>query len=169
MTVFYIIATVTLLTAVAAMGARSLVHCALFAALTFTGLSALFLQLNAQFVGLAQILVYVGAVAILIVFAILLTRGSETTAEPILSPAWWVGLAVAGGVCLTLVWSVLASIPARAAVMPKADVANEVAVRQIGIELMTRWVVPLEIIGLLLTAATIGAVIVALPEKEPKR
>ena len=65
--VFILIAAVTALSAVAAMSLRNLVHCALCAALTFGGLAALFLQLGAQFVGLAQILVYVGAVAILIV------------------------------------------------------------------------------------------------------
>ena len=56
-------------------------HCALAVALTFVGLAAAYLQLNAQFVGLAQVLVYVGAVAILIVFAVLLTRGGEPLGE----------------------------------------------------------------------------------------
>ena len=75
---FAIIAAVTIAAAVAAMTLRNLVHCALALAVTFAGLAAVYLQLDAQFVGFAQILVYVGAVAILIVFAILLTRGGET-------------------------------------------------------------------------------------------
>ena len=74
---FAIIAVLTLASAVAAMSLRNLVHCALALTVTFAGLAAFYLQLDAQFVGFAQILVYVGAVAILIVFAILLTRGSE--------------------------------------------------------------------------------------------
>ena len=64
----------TLASAVAAMSLRNLVHCALTLTVTFAGLAAFYLQLDAQFVGFAQILVYIGAVAILIVFAILLTR-----------------------------------------------------------------------------------------------
>src|SRR5881397_1651634 len=74
---FIIAAVLTLAGAVAAMSLRNLVHCALCLIVTFAGLAALFLQLNAQFVGFAQILVYIGAVAILILFAILLTRSSE--------------------------------------------------------------------------------------------
>src|SRR5664279_5771828 len=74
---FAIIASVTVAAAVAAMGLRNIVHCALALTVTLAGLAAFYLQLGAQFVGFAQILVYVGAVAILIVFAILLTRSGE--------------------------------------------------------------------------------------------
>ena len=146
---------------------RSLVHCALFAALTFGGLAALFLQLDAQFVGFAQILVYVGAVAILIVFAILLTRGSEPTPQPIMSSSWGVGVLVAVLVAGSLIWAALASPLPLTPGAPKADVSGDVAVQRIGTELMTQFVVPLEIVALLLTAATIGAVIIALQDKEP--
>ena len=80
---FDIIAGITVAAAVAAMGLRNLVHCALALTVALVGLALAYLQLDAQFVGLAQILVYVGAVAILIVFAILLTRGSEPASQPI--------------------------------------------------------------------------------------
>ena len=64
--------------------------------MTFAGLAAFYLQLDAQFVGFAQILVYIGAVAILIVFAILLTRGSEPPRQSMLLRApGWSGSAVA--------------------------------------------------------------------------
>ena len=78
--VFAIIAAVTIAAAVAAMSLRNLVHCALALAVAFAGIAAAYLQLGAQFVGFTQLLVYVGAVAILVVFAILLTRGSGTAA-----------------------------------------------------------------------------------------
>src|SRR5258706_14232678 len=92
---FAIIAVLIVGSAVAAMMMRNLVHCALSLILTFAGLAALYLQLDAPFVGFAQILVYVGAVAILIVFAILLTRGAELMPQPIFSSGWTVGAAVA--------------------------------------------------------------------------
>ena len=76
---FVIIAALTVVSALAAMSLRNLVHCALCLTITFAGLAALYLKLNAQFVGLAQVLVYIGAVAILIVFAILLTRSDDQT------------------------------------------------------------------------------------------
>ena len=72
-----ILAAVTLAGAVAAMTLRKLVHCALALAIAFAGLATLYLGLDAQFAGLAQFLVYVGAIAILIVFAILLTPSSS--------------------------------------------------------------------------------------------
>ena len=74
---------------------RHLVHCALCAAAAFAGLAMLYLQLDAEFVGFAQLLVYVGAIAILIVFAVLLTRGDEVCrAAGRSSPFWLAGVAV---------------------------------------------------------------------------
>ena len=93
---FAIIAVLTLASAVAAMSLRNLVHCALALTVTFAGLAALYLQLDAQFVGFAQILVYVGAVAILIVFAILLTRSGEPPRQSVFSAAWVVGVGYSG-------------------------------------------------------------------------
>src|SRR6185503_4028405 len=93
---FVTIAGLIVISALAAMTLRNLVHCALCLTITFAGLAALYLKLNAQFVGLAQILVYVGAVAILIVFAILLTRSDDQTPRSaVLSPGWWSGVAIA--------------------------------------------------------------------------
>src|SRR5881296_1736841 len=95
--IFTILALLTLAGAIAALSLRNLVHCALALTVAFAGLAALYLQLDAQFVGFAQILVYIGAVAILIVFAILLTRSSEMTSTqaPIASSSWWLGVVVA--------------------------------------------------------------------------
>src|SRR5947209_20568270 len=94
---FLILAALTLVSAVAAMSLRNLVHCALCLIVTFGGLAALFLGLDAQFVGFAQILVYVGAVAILILFAILLTRSSDMSTNQVktVSSSWTFGVAVA--------------------------------------------------------------------------
>ena len=61
---FIITGIVTLLGAAFAMSLRNLVHCALAMAVAFSGIAALYLQLDAQFVGFAEILVYVGAIAI---------------------------------------------------------------------------------------------------------
>src|SRR5438477_5083356 len=94
---FAILAALILVSAIAAMSLRNLVHCALCLVVTFAGLAGLFLTLNAQFVGFAQILVYIGAVAILILFAILLTRSSEMLGKQPrkVSASSWIGVAVA--------------------------------------------------------------------------
>src|SRR5437868_172566 len=136
---FAIIAIITVASAVAAMTLRNLVHCALSLTLTFAGLAALYLQLNVQFVGFAQILVYVGAVAILIVFAILLTRGIESAEQKLFSSSWLSGLVVAVAVFAVLTIAVASSTLQRRIV----PVAPEVSVRQIGDQLMTKYIVPL--------------------------
>jgi NADH:ubiquinone oxidoreductase subunit 6 (subunit J) len=163
--VFYLLAALTLGGALASVLLRNTVHCALAVTLAFAGLALLFLRLDAQFAGFAQILIYIGAVAILIVFAILLTRGSEAPASGIFSRTWLLGLLIAAAVFAVLGWSVLESVRA----LPFAAAAPQVSVHAIGEALVGRYVLPLEIVALLLTAATIGAVIVALHEKERAR
>jgi len=160
---FLITAFVTLFAAAAAMSLRNLVHCALAFVVVFAGLAAMYLQLGAQFAGFAQILVYVGAIAILIVFAILLTRSGETPNQAVLAPGWLAGMMISAGVFATLGWLVLNS-----KALPKgSSEAPVVTVKNIGDVLMNKYVLPLEIIGLLLTAAMIGAVVIAL--KEPSK
>src|ERR1700685_2149727 len=107
--VFYAIAGLAVAGALAAVLLKNTVHCALALTVAFAGLALLFLGLDAQFAGFAQILVYVGAVAILVVFAILMTRGSETPTGGIFSQSWFVGLVIAAGVFAVLGWAVLAS------------------------------------------------------------
>ena len=160
--VFYLLAALTLGGALAAVMLKHLVHCALATTIAFAGLALMFLQLDAQFAGFAQILVYIGAVAILVVFAILLTRGAELPKEGVFSPTWLVGLVIAAGVFSVLGWAVLMGVNA----LPQQAGVPSVSVKDIGYALVGRYVLPLEIVALLLTAATIGAVIVAMHEKE---
>jgi NADH-quinone oxidoreductase subunit J len=161
--VFWILAVITVVGGVAAVTLKNTVHCALALTAAFAGLAFLFLQLDAQFVGFAQILVYIGAVAILVVFAILLTRGSEKPERGVFSRTWLAGLLIAAAVFAVLSWAVLSS----AAALPGAGEvpAPVVTVAQIGNALMGLYVLPLEILALLLTAAMIGAVLVAMHEK----
>src|SRR5271156_3845892 len=100
---FLLLAIVTVVAACAAMSLRGLVHCALALAVAFAGIGTLYLALGAQFLGLAQLLVYVGAIAVLIVFVILLTRGGDGDSPP-LTPAELpiAGLVVAGALFAVL-------------------------------------------------------------------
>ena len=157
---FAILGVMTIAGAVAAMSLRNVVHCALALVVAFVGLAALYLQLGAQFVGLAQILVYVGAVAILIVFVILLTRSGEPAQAAIVSPSWISGVGITVAVLGILVWAVNQSKVMKPDVPPEP----QATVKQIGDALMNKFVLPLEVIGLLLTAALIGAVIIAMKE-----
>ncbi len=158
---FIFAAALTLTGAVAALALRNLIHCALAAVAAFLGLALLYLNLGAQFVGLAQILVYVGAVAILILMATLLTRGGQTPGPTSLARARNAGIAVAGLVGGSLAVTILGSRRLPHAVTGAVEPASVATVRQIGDRLMTDYVLPLEVVGLLLTVALIGAVLIA--------
>ena len=158
---FLILAALTTAGMAAAMGLRNLVHCVLALTLGFAGLAALYLQLGVQFVGFTQILVYVGAVAILAVFAIMMTQSTGTATRPLVSSSWVTGSIVAGAVFAVLAWAICFRAVSHKMLPPQP----EATVHQIGDALMHKFVLPLEIIGLLLTVALIGAVVLAMHEK----
>jgi NADH-quinone oxidoreductase subunit J len=159
---FTIFAILTVAGATAAMSFRNLVHSVLALTVAFAGLAAVYLQLGAQFIGLAQILVYVGAVAILIVFAVLLTRAAGATPQTVLSNSW-----IASGTVVLVIFGILAwAICHSAASQGSASSQPEASIQQIGNALMLRFALPLELIGVLLTVALIGAVTIALREKQ---
>src|ERR1700691_2453336 len=138
--IFYLLAALTLAGGLATVLLKQLVHCALAATVAFAGLALLFLELDAQFVAFAQILIYIGAVAILIVFAILLTRGSDLPKDGVFSRTWFVGLVIAAAVFAVLGWAVIQSVRA----VPQQTAVPAVAVRDIGNALVGRYVLPLE-------------------------
>ena len=161
---FLILASITMAGAIAPFFLRRLVHCALFLVLAFGGLAGIYLGLGAQFVGLVQILIYVGAVSILVVFTILLTRGEGLETGACFGVTRWPGLLTGGTLTGVLFWAISRSTW----LSDQPPVANEPSVRDIGDRLMTTCIVPLEVMGVLLTAALIGAVILALPEGRKK-
>lgn len=159
--VFYLVAAISVAGAFATVLLKNLVHCALAATIAFGGLALMFLSLDAQFVGFVQVLVYIGAVAILIVFAILLTRGSDLPKDGVFSKSWLWGVVIAAAVFAVIGWAVINSVNA----IPQQSAIPHVTVHDIGLAIVGPYVLPLEIVALLLTAATVGAVIVAMHEK----
>jgi NADH-quinone oxidoreductase subunit J len=158
---FAILAALTIAGTALAMTLRNLVHCVLALIAALIGLAALYLNLGAQFVGFTQMLVYVGAVAILAIFAIMLTRSSEPNGHSIVSSSWLAGCIVAGLTFVVLAWAVANS----GGLMAVGRSLPQVSVTEIGIALMHRFVLPLEIIAVLLTAALIGAGVLAMDEE----
>ena len=154
---FIAIAILTLAAALAAASLRKLIHAALSFAVTFVGVAAFFFLLGAEFVGLVQVFVYVGAVAVLIVFTILLTRRDvEDTGRPN-----WGGAIIAVAVFGGLLWAILKTQTLAIAAPP----IEPLTVKRVGDVLMTDYVWPLQCVGLLLTAALIGALILVMEEK----
>jgi NADH-quinone oxidoreductase subunit J len=154
---FVIITLLTLAGALAAATLQKLMHAALSFAVTFVGIAAFFFLLGAEFVGLVQVFVYIGAVAVLIVFTILLTRRDVEKDRGFN----WTGVVVAVAVFGGLIWAILEtqSLPMAAPEIPA------LTVKRIGEVLMTSYVWPLQCVGLLLTAALIGALILVMEEK----
>jgi len=161
---FLILAFLTVAGTAAAMGLRNAVHCVLALTVGFAGVAALYLQLGAQFVGLTQIMVYVGAVAILAVFAIMMTHHPGRV-ERVFAAHWIWGGIVAASVFLVLGWAIRSSHMSTHALPAQPDIS----VLQIGQILMHRFVLPLEIMALLLTAALIGAVVIAMDHREESK
>ena len=154
---FIVIAILTLAAALAAATLPKLVHAALSFALAFVGVALFYFLLGAEFVGLVQVFVYVGAVAVLIVFTILLTRRDANGDRGFN----WSGVVIALGVFVGLLWTIIKTSGFAVAASPIAPLT----VRRIGEALMTDYVWPLQCVGLILTAALIGAVVLAMEEK----
>jgi NADH-quinone oxidoreductase subunit J len=157
---FLLLAAITIIGTAAAMSLKNLVHCVLALTLGLVGLAALYLQLGAQFVGFTQILVYVGAVAILAAFAIMMTRSADPSLSNAASSFRASGSLIAVVVFAVLAWAIYSGTSQQ----PILGAQPDGTVGQVGVALMHHFVLPLEVIGLLLTAALIGAGILAMDE-----
>ena len=154
---FILISVLMLAGALAAATLPNLMHAAFCLVLALLGLASLFFLLGAEFVGLALVFIYIGAVAVLIVFTILLTRRDSKEHYSLN----WGGVFIALVVFGALTWAVLKT-PSLSIVPPHARVLT---VKRIGETLMTGYVWPLQCVGLLLTAALIGALVLVMEEK----
>ncbi len=149
---FWVLAVTTIVNAIMVAAVRNLLHAVLFLVLTFVGLAGLFITLSADFVAAVQLLVYAGAVAVLMVFAIMLTpRAARDNADNEFSlPALVLsGLmaAVATFVALDAGWRT----------QTPAGVAGTAA--SIGDALLDPFVLPFEVASVVLVAAMVGAIV----------
>ena len=154
--VFLVLAGLTLLGALGTVLLRNIVHSALSLVVTFVAVAGIYVLLSADYLFAVQILIYVGAVATLILFGVMLTRGirgeqpqNNNQILPAAIMALLLFAAVLVPVILNTVW------PASAGAPPQTTTAL------LGQELMGTYAVPFEIMGLVLLVALVGAIIVA--------
>ena len=151
---FVILAAIALGGALAAVTSSSLFRAALGLMLSLLGTAGLFLLQKSEFIAVVQVLVYVGGVAVLIIFAVMLT---ERVAEPLMSglrPLAWIGATVALLLSLALGWTLWRS--------PLSESPpSSVTARDLGLAFLNEYLVPFEAVSLLLLVALIGAVIIA--------
>jgi NADH:ubiquinone oxidoreductase subunit 6 (subunit J) len=158
MTGLLIIALVTLVPAAVAMALRNVIHSALLLIASWAGIAAFYFWAAAEFVAFGQVLVYVGAVSMIVLFAVLLTRHTRT--ETGMAPDT-LGRALAGlltgGAVLGVLFGAVLSTPLPVGSQPAAAVS----VHTLGVQLMERHTIALLVVGLLLTVALLGAVVLA--------
>ena len=163
--VFLLASAVVLASGLYVVTARNLVHAALSLIVTLFGVAILFAILEAGFLAVVQVVLYIGAIAILIIFAIMLTRRVMQDAGPQTNRQWWLGALIALalfaglGVVLSPVFPISAS-GALAAV-------PEQSVELLGKSFVdpNQYVIPFEVASVLLLVAMIGAIMVAGEQK----
>ncbi len=177
-TLFLILATLAVLAALGTVMARNLVHAALHLVAFFFLIACQFVLLEAEFLAAVQVLVYIGAVAILMMFGIMLTRNIQGD-ESSVSRAGRIPAALASlGLLAVLVygiggsraWNEARTRPAigpdpALASSPKAQAINNMG-KVLGDELMGRYALPFEVAGLLLTAALVGSIALATQDRD---
>jgi NADH-quinone oxidoreductase subunit J len=159
--VFLIVALATLGAGLMVVTTGNLVHAALWLVAALFGVAVAYALLNASFLAVVQVVVYIGAIAILFIFAVMLTRRDMRDQGPQMNKNWWFGavLAVAtfGGLFYLLQgWDGLSRTA-------PAYPSGFDAVAELGNELLspTGYVLPFEVASVLLVAALVGAVYVA--------
>lgn len=155
--VFIVTALVTVTAAMGVVGFRNIVHSALSLVLSFLGVAAIYFQLEAGFLGLVQILVYAGAISVLIIFAIMLVMDQDANETNLshVRKKYWGGL-IALLVTLGLGAAISSSTwPEALGSMPEDSVG---ALAEL---LMGDYVVAFEVAAILLLVAVVGAIILA--------
>ena len=152
---FLLIAVVTGGAALLTVTSKNLVHAALALAVALAGIAGVFLVLAADFVALVQLVVYVGAVAVLFLFGLMLTR-APIGREALDNQNRGMAIAVAGGLFVVLAVLIIGAFGDVAT----ADITGP-RVSDIGIAIFAEWVLPFEVLSMLLLAALIGAILLA--------
>ena len=163
--IFIFVALFTLGSGLMVVTTRNLVHAALWLVSTLFGVAVTFALLQASFLAVVQVVVYIGAIAILFIFAVMLTRKDMRDQGPQINKNWWVGallsvLVFAGLFSLLQGWSGLSKT---ASEIP----AGFDAISALGDALVSpnAYVLPFEVASVLLVAALVGAVYVAFNRK----
>ena len=170
-TIFGFLALVTLGSALKVASTRSIIHAAFWLFPVFAGIAGFYLYLDAQFLAAIQVLIYIGAILVLIVFAVTLTRNAANTDE-----------AQSNRFVVPVILAAFALLASLAAVMPRfgRPVANidgvmlvpgvaVTDVQAIGLVLLQKYLLPFEITSVLLLASMVGAIVLARKDRPEPR
>jgi len=157
--VFVLIGVVALASAVLVVTTRQLVHAALWLVVSFGALAACYLLLTAEFVAWVQVLIYVGAIVVLLLFGIMLTRAPIGRSDDLDSGNRPAALVVAAGTAATLVTVLVQAFRTAYLDLGGGDPAGSASA--VGASLFRSWVLPFELLSVLLLAALVGAIVLS--------
>lgn len=155
---------VTLGAAIVVVTNKNILHSAYFLVLAFVGVASIYVLLEAPFIAVVQVLVYIGAIAILVIFAIMLTRRLMSKDMEQQNKQWvWsaLGALILFGILGWIVYS--ANWPVIEAAVPQDPITL------MGQELLTTYVVPFEIASVLLLAALVGSILIGRESDQESR
>lgn len=158
--VFYTVAALTVFFAIRTVSSRNVFHSAIFLALTLIGVACVYLYLDAEFLAIIQILIYVGAIVTLIIFAVMLTTRiqdraiRQTNQQVVLSAIIVLGF-----------FLLFANIIRKNAWQAGCPSQETSSLAQLGNSLMTNYALPFEVISLVLLVALVGAIAIGKVKK----
>jgi len=156
---FYIFALLIIVSAILTVRMRNIFHAGLFLILTFVGVAGLYITLDAEFIAGVQVLIYVGAIAILILFAVMLTQGIYDKTQAATNKQQFGALVLSVILLVLLVLIIMAT---------EWITGNQAApsISELAIDLMRKFALPFEIVSVVLLAALLGAVVIARKEEK---
>jgi NADH-quinone oxidoreductase subunit J len=162
--VFLLTSALTLLAAILAVMVRNLFHAALWLIVTFFGVAIIFALLEANFLAAAQVALYIGAISILIIFAVMLTQNIMRSTQPQGNEQWALSLGVALVVFICLAYTLL-QVP-QFQVYPQAAVPAD-SLPRLGQAMVdpAQFALVFEVASVLLLAAMVGSIMVARDKK----
>lgn len=168
--VFGLIALFILVAAAMVVSVRNVIHSALWLIACFFGVGALYLLLQAEFLAVVQVLVYVGAVSVLILFAIMLTRQISGEGVSQLTSRWPVVLVVTVLLFATVMAPTLINQQWNVPPAPPLGTPEPIAgPAELGRGFVNEFLIQFQVVGVLLTVALIGAIVIAFEERARRR
>jgi NADH-quinone oxidoreductase subunit J len=154
---FGVLAAGIAIAAVRVVTTKTIVHAALYLVVVLGGVAGIYILVAAEFVAVVQLLVYIGAIVVLFLFGIMLTRAPMGRSSDLDNDQRWLGavvsLFVAGGLGAVLIDAFgKEKLPSNAVLQRTSDV---------GTDIFQRYVIPFEVVSVILLAALVGAVVIA--------
>lgn len=154
---FLVLSFITILCALYVVTSKNPIHSVLALILTFFSISAHYILLNAQFLAIVNLMVYAGAIMVLFLFVLMLLN-LDKNSEPLKSNMWGISAAISAGLLLVLI---TASFQKAGLAVMKSSAVDIGLVKNLGRVLMTEYLVPFELTGILFISAMVGAVLLA--------